>query len=37
MPGSMKHGEFFKLLILNQELQNEIQGKVYEFTLFVIK
>ena len=37
MPGSMKQGEIFKLLILNQELQNKIQCKVYEFTLSVVR
>jgi hypothetical protein len=33
----MKQGEIFKLLILNQELQNKIQCKVYEFTLSVVR
>lgn len=37
MPGSMKQGEIFKLLIWNQELQSKIQCKVYEFTLFVVR
>ena len=37
MTGSMKQGEIFKLLILNQELQNKIQHKVCESTLFVVR
>lgn len=37
MPGSKKHGKVFRLLTLNQELQNKIQCEVYVFTLFVIK